>query len=93
MQSDFKKKVLSVVSKIPKGQVMTYGQVAQKAGNAKASRAVGAIMKQNYNPDVPCHRVVASNGKPGGYNRGVENKIKILEQEGVSIFLTKQHAH
>ncbi len=89
MDSDFKKKVLEIVSKIPKGQVMTYGEVAKGAGNVKASRAVGAIMRQNYNPDVPCHRVVASGGKVGGYNMGVENKINILKQEGVSINLTK----
>ncbi|TAK57273.1 MGMT family protein [Patescibacteria group bacterium] len=89
MESDFKKKVLAVVSKIPKGQVMTYGQVAERAGRPKAARAVGAIMKQNYNPDVPCHRVVASGGKLGGYNRGIENKIKILVQEGALIPLSK----
>jgi methylated-DNA-[protein]-cysteine S-methyltransferase len=82
MQTDFKKKVLKIVSKIPKGQVMTYGQVAEKAGKPKAARAVGAIMKQNYNPDVPCHRVVGSGGNLGGYNRGLENKVKILEREG-----------
>lgn len=81
MESDFRQKVLAIVAKIPKGQVMTYGQVAEKAGNAKASRAVGAIMKQNYNPEVPCHRVVGANSF-GGYNRGLENKIKILEKEG-----------
>ncbi len=85
MESEFKKKVLKVVLKIPKGQVMTYGQVAEKAGNPKASRAVGAIMKQNYNPDVPCHRVVGANGSFGGYNRGLENKIKMLEKEGALI--------
>ena len=88
METDFKKKVLKIVSKIPKGQVMTYGEVAGKAGNSKASRAVGAIMKQNYNPKVPCHRVVASHGKLGGYNRGVENKVKILREEGVEMLLT-----
>jgi len=88
MQIDFKKKVLEIVSKIPTGQVMTYGQVAEKAGNAKASRAVGAIMKQNYNPAVPCHRVVGANSF-GGYNRGLENKVKILEKEGALVRLTK----
>jgi O-6-methylguanine DNA methyltransferase len=85
MQTDFKKRVLSIVLKIPKGQVMTYGEVAEKAGNPKSARAVGAIMKQNYNPDVPCHRVVGSGGNLGGYNRGVENKVKILEKEGALI--------
>lgn len=89
MESEFKKKVLAIVLKIPKGQVMTYGQVAEKAGKPKAARAVGAIMKQNYNPDIPCHRVVGSSGNLGGYNRGIENKVKILEKEGALVRLAK----
>ena len=80
----FKEKVYAVVAKIPKGQTMTYQQVARLAGSPKAYRAVGNIM--NKNPDtqkVPCHRVVRSDGTPGGYARGTSRKIAILKREGV----------
>jgi O-6-methylguanine DNA methyltransferase len=80
----FKEKALDVVRKIPKGKVMTYSAVAGKAGNAKASRAVGNFMKNNYDLTVPCHRVVKSDGKIGDYNRGGKSaKIKLLRNEGV----------
>jgi methylated-DNA-[protein]-cysteine S-methyltransferase len=59
-----------VVAKIPKGKVMTYKQVAARAGNPKAARAVGTLMAKNYNPTIPCHRVVRSDGKIGNYNQG-----------------------
>lgn len=77
----FKEKVLAVVARIPKGKMMTYKEVARRAGNAKAARAVGAIMKTNYNSGIPCHRVVRSDGKIGGYNRGVRNKMHLLLSE------------
>lgn len=85
----FREKVLNIVKKIPKGKVLTYKQVAKKAGNEKAARAVGSIMRQNYNPEVPCHRVIRSDGKIGNYNRGgAKRKKEILESEGVkNIFL------
>lgn len=80
----FSDKVRDVVRKIPKGKTFTYKQVATKAGNPSAARAVGMIMSKNYLPDVPCHRVVRSDGKMGGYNRGgLPAKIKKLIQEGV----------
>lgn len=79
----FREKVLDVVAQIPRGQMMTYKEVATLAGNSKASRAVGGIMKTNYNPDIPCHRVVRSDGKMGGYNRGgSDKKLEILQSEG-----------
>jgi methylated-DNA-[protein]-cysteine S-methyltransferase len=56
----FADKVRDVVRKIPKGKTMTYKQVAAKAGNPKAARAVGAVMRSNYLKDIPCHRVVRS---------------------------------
>lgn len=79
----FREKVLDIVSSIPKGKTMTYKEVAILARNPKASRAVGAIMKTNYNPDIPCHRVIRSDGTAGGYNRGSDNKLRILGEEGV----------
>lgn len=83
--SYFKEKVLDVVRNIPKGTVLTYKQVAEKAGSVGASRAVGSIMKQNYDPSVPCHRVIRSDGHAGNYNRGNEKKLLLLKEEGVSI--------
>jgi methylated-DNA-[protein]-cysteine S-methyltransferase len=80
--SMFRNRVLSNVSKIPKGKTMTYKEVANQSGNPKAYRAVGNILNQNYDPKIPCHRVIRSDGKIGGYNRGKTNKIKILKKEG-----------
>jgi methylated-DNA-[protein]-cysteine S-methyltransferase len=81
--STFAVKVYAVVSKIPKGKVMTYGEVAKAAGKPGAARAVGMFMANNYNPKVPCHRVVRSDGKIGNYNRGGQDrKSEILREEG-----------
>ena len=66
----FTERVKEIVRNIPKGKTLTYGQVAQLAGNPLAARAVGMIMSKNYDPTIPCHRVIAANGKVGGYNRG-----------------------
>lgn len=78
----FRDQVLAVVKQIPKGKTLTYGQVALRAGNPGAARAVGTILSTNYDPKIPCHRVIRSDGKMGDYNRGIENKIKILTKEG-----------
>lgn len=61
---------------------MTYKQVAFKAGKPRAFRAVGNILGTNYDPSIPCHRVVRSDGKTGGYNRGILRKKEILKKEG-----------
>ena len=81
MTKDFTN-IYHVISKIPKGKVMTYKEVARGAGNGKASRAVGNILNKNYNPQIPCHRVIRSNGAIGGYNRGARKKRQILKSEG-----------
>lgn len=82
----FSEKVRSVVAHIPKGSVLTYGEVARKAGNKRAARAVANIMAKNYDPQVPCHRVIRSDGTLGGYNRGgIERKREILLAEGANI--------
>ncbi len=81
--SPFAQKVRAVVAKIPKGSVMTYAAVAKKAGNAGAARAVGSLMAKNYDPKVPCHRVIRTDGKIGNYNRGGEKaKRALLKKEG-----------
>lgn len=82
----FADKVRDIVRKIPKGTTMTYKQVAIKAGNPQAARAVGAVMRTNYLEDVPCHRVVRSDGGLGDYNRGgIARKAAILREEGAIV--------
>lgn len=78
----FTEKVFSVVAKIPQGETMTYKEVAMRAGSPRAYRAVGNILNKNYDPKIPCHRVVRSDGVTGGYNRGSEEKIRKLKEEG-----------
>jgi O-6-methylguanine DNA methyltransferase len=80
---NFSKRVYKVVARIPRGKTLTYGQVAAKAGKPRAARAVGMLMSRNYNPRIPCHRVVRADGKIGGYNRGgMARKLKRLQEEG-----------
>ncbi|MDD4304822.1 MAG: MGMT family protein [Patescibacteria group bacterium] len=81
----FSEKVYKIVSKVPKGKVITYKQVATLAGNTKACRAVGNILNKNYNPQIPCHRVIRSDGKIGGYNRGEKKKREILKKEKILV--------
>ncbi len=89
--SEFSTRVYDVVRTIPAGQVLTYGEVAARAGNPRAARAVGTLMNHNRrsfvtNPDdpdaIPCHRVVASGHKLGGFNAGLDSKIDLLTREG-----------
>ena len=80
----FTQKVMGVVKKIPRGKVLTYKDVAHKAGNANASRAVGTIMAKNNDKAIPCHRVMRSDGSIGMYNGLLgKSKIAILKKEGV----------
>lgn len=85
MQSLFTQKVFAVVRKIPKGQVLTYKQVAERLGKPKSYRAVGNVLNKNFDPNIPCHRVIRSDGKIGGYNRGEKNKKKLLIEEGFDL--------
>jgi len=78
----FKGKVLGVVSKIPEGKTKSYKEVALLVGKPGAYRAVGNILKRNKDKDVPCHRVIRSDGSVGGYNRGKKKKEGILKKEG-----------
>lgn len=79
--NNFSKKVFEAVGKIPKGKTATYREVAVLAGQPRAWRAVGNILAKNFNPEIPCHRVICSDGKLGGYNRGVSKKRLLLEAE------------
>jgi methylated-DNA-[protein]-cysteine S-methyltransferase len=81
----FYEKVYEVAKKIPKGKVSTYKEIAS-ALNSKAYRAVGSAMNKNpYAPKVPCHRVINSDGRIGGFASGTKNKIKMLKAEGVGV--------
>lgn len=81
----FQKRALARAQTIPFGQVVTYGELARQMGSAAASRAVGGAMAHNPIPIViPCHRVVASDGRLTGYSaaEGVRTKQWLLELEG-----------
>lgn len=78
----FADKVYRVVKKIPAGSVLTYYQVAARAGRPRAYRAVGNILNKNFDPEIPCHRVIRADGRIGGYNRGAAVKRRLLLQEG-----------
>ncbi len=78
----FQRKVYDAVKKIPRGQVLTYKEVAVLAGSPRTCRAVGNALNKNPYKSVPCHRVIRSNGKIGGYARGTKEKTYILRKEG-----------
>lgn len=84
--SAFKDTVYTLARKIPRGKVVTYGQLAELVGSPRAARAVGLCMKTNPDaPHTPCHRVVASDGSLVGYSAegGILRKKQMLESEGV----------
>ena len=92
-RSDFSKKVLEVVVKIPAGKLMSYQQVAKLVGSPNAYRAVGSILNRNYREKewqlpleavepIPCHRVIRSDGYIGSYALGQKDKVRILMREG-----------
>lgn len=81
--SPFEQRVLRVTARVPAGRVATYAEIAKRAGNPRAPRAVGNAL--NHNPVaivVPCHRVVRSDGSLGGYGGGVRIKEWLLRHEG-----------
>ncbi len=79
---NFRDKVFAIVRGIAKGQTLTYKEVAERSGRPNAYRAVGNILNKNYNPSIPCHRVIRSDGETGGYNRGERVKQERLKAEG-----------
>jgi len=84
-EMSFNQKVWALTSRIPKGQVTTYANIAKQL-NTRGYRAVGnALNKNPYAPAVPCHRVVGSDGKLTGYAGGLTKKQRMLQQEGISI--------
>lgn len=85
MPSEFQRQVWSVCSKIPRGRVSTYAAIARAVGSPKAVRAVGNALNKNPFKNVPCHRVVQSSGRVGGFAHGSGAKEKKLRKEGVKI--------
>jgi methylated-DNA-[protein]-cysteine S-methyltransferase len=80
----FRRRILQATARIPFGKTITYSQVADKAGNARASRAAGNALGSNPIPIiVPCHRVVRTGGGLGGYTGGLDRKEFLLHLEGV----------
>ena len=83
MDNDFADKVRALVRQIPKGSTRSYGEIAKALGTPRHARQVAKVMSANYDPTVPCHRVIRSDGKLGGYNRGGELKKRaLLRAEG-----------
>lgn len=101
--TEFEGKIYDVVRRISKGNVLTYKEVAELIGRPKAYRAVGNALnraptlmhecggKNPFAPNVPCHRVIRSDGKIGGYAQGTRNKIKLLKSEGLKIKYQKSN--
>lgn len=91
MTKRFRDRVYSIVRTIPPGRVMPYSRVAFLAGSPGSARAVGTLMSRNPLPGtsperVPCHRVIRSDGSPGGFTSplGIQEKTRLLKKEGVT---------
>ena len=78
----FRRRVYAVVRSIPRGYVLSYKEVARRAGRPRAWRLVGVALSKNFDRSIPCHRVIRSDGGLGGYNRGIQRKKALLRAEG-----------
>ena len=83
---NFEEKVYKYTQKIPQGKVATYKSIAVAVGRPRAYRGVAQALAQNFDPKIPCHRVVRSDGNLGGYNRGgLIREAKLLRSDGVLV--------
>lgn len=83
---NLEQKIFKKLLEVPKGQITTYGELSKAVGLKNGQRAVGKIMNKNpYPVIIPCHRVIMSTGKIGGYAYGEEIKTKLLQDEGLEI--------
>ncbi|WP_420544797.1 MGMT family protein [Nitrosopumilus sp.] len=83
---NLQQKIFKKLLEVPKGQITTYGELSKAVGMKNGQRAVGKIMNKNpYPVIIPCHRVVMSSGKIGGYAYGDHIKAKMLHDEGIEI--------
>lgn len=79
-----RKRVFSTLKKVPRGMVVSYGELARIAKTSP--RAVGMFMKTNTDPKtIPCYKVIRSDGRLGGYSRGLKRKIALLKKDGIKI--------
>ena len=85
MASQFQRRVLLAVRRIPPGRVATYGDIAAAAGSPRAARAVGSIMRECRDPAMPCHRVIGAGGGLGGYGGSLQLKRELLRAEGLDV--------
>lgn len=79
MDEKIRKKILEEVKKIPKGKTKSYSEIGKAVG--VHARVVGSVLRKNFDPSIPCHRVIKKDGSIGGYNRGIEKKIELLKKE------------
>lgn len=82
--SDFRMKVWKILTEIPYGETLTYGEIASKISSSMSAQAVGGAV--GHNPIailIPCHRVLGSNGKLTGYAAGIDRKIELLKIEKI----------
>lgn len=83
---NLEKKIYKKLLEVPTGKITTYGELAKAVGMRNGQRAVGRIMNKNpYPVIIPCHRVIKSDGKVGGYAYGEEIKSSMLTKEGIKI--------
>ncbi|MCJ8306106.1 MAG: MGMT family protein [Nitrosopumilus sp.] len=83
---NLEQKIFKKLLQVPKGQITTYGELSKAVGLKNGQRVVGRIMNKNpYPVIIPCHRVVMSTGKIGGYAYGEPVKTKLLSDEGIEI--------
>jgi len=83
---NLEQKIYKKLLEVPKGKITTYGELAKAVGLKNGQRVVGKIMNKNpYPVIIPCHRVIMSTGKIGGYAFGEHIKIKLLNDEGIKI--------
>jgi len=83
--SSFSERVYSAAKRIRKGSVATYKKIAKAIGRPGACRAVGNALNKNESASIPCHRVIRSDMRVGGFRDGAARKIKLLKSEGVII--------
>lgn len=82
----FNEKVWAMTARIPSGKVATYGDIARALKSPRAARAVGNALNRNpFSPQVPCHRVVGSDGSLTGFAGGIDKKRLMLRREGIPV--------
>ena len=86
---EFRRRVLAAARRIPAGRVTTYGDLAALAGQPRAARAVGNIMRDAREAGIPYHRVIAAGGALGGYGGSLQLKRELLRAEGILVGMTR----